>query len=93
MPQYATLKAVGFTNAYIAGVVMKIALLYSLLGFLPGLLGGWVLYIIIEYFTRINMFLTSGRIVIICILTVLMSSFSGLIAVRKVMQADPADVF
>ena len=93
MPQYATLKAVGFSNGYIIAVVMKIALLYSMLGFLPGLLGGWVLYVIIDHLTRINMFLTAGRIVIICVLTVLMSSFSGLLAVRKVMQADPADVF
>jgi len=93
MAQYATLKAVGFSNAFLIGTVMKIAILYSLLGFLPGLLGGWVLYHIIEYFTRIDMFLTGGRIILICIFTVLMSVFSGLLAVRKVMRADPADVF
>lgn len=93
MPQYATLKAVGFSNAYLVGVVMKIAILYSLLGFLPGLLGAWILYEIIEYFTRIVMYLTFERIIIICGFTVFMSGFSGFLALRKVIKTDPAEVF
>jgi len=93
MPQYATLKAVGFSNAYLVGVVMKIAILYSILGFFPGLFGGWILYKIIEYFTRINMFLTFGRVILIFILAVLMCGLSGLLALRKVIKADPAEVF
>ncbi len=93
LPQYATLKAIGFPNLYVISIVMKIALVLSLLGFFPGLLGGWILYTTIEHFTRINMFLTAGRIALICILTVLMCGFAGGLAVRKVMKADPAELF
>lgn len=93
MPQYATLKAVGFSNFYVVGIVMKIALILSLLGFFPGLLGGWLLYVVIEHFTRITMFLSTGRILLIGVLTVFMCAFSGVLAVQKVMKADPASLF
>ncbi|MBT3368399.1 MAG: FtsX-like permease family protein, partial [Nitrospina sp.] len=93
MDQYATLKAIGFSNAFIVGVVMRISLLYSVFGFFPGLAGGWGLYRIIESLTRIEMFLTFNRIILILVFTVLMSIFSGLLAVVKVIQADPAEVF
>ena len=93
LAQYATLKAIGFSNWYMTGVVLQIALLLSLTGFLPGLLGGWIIYRAIDYFSRIRMFLTFGRIGVIYLLTVVMCTIAGLLAARKVIDADPAEVF
>jgi len=93
MPQYATVKAIGFSQGYLVGLVLKQALWLSLVGFLPGLLGGMLLYAFIEGTTGILMFMTSGRALLVLSLAVVMCVCSGLLAVRKVLKADPADVF
>jgi len=93
MPQYATIKAIGFSDAYLVGIVLKESLLLSILGFLPGFLGGWLLYHQIQATTRILMYMTAGRAVFILFLTVLMCVIAGFIAMKKVLRADPAEVF
>jgi putative ABC transport system permease protein len=37
--------------------------------------------------------LSPGRIVVVFVLTVLMCAMSGLLAIRRVLHADPAEVF
>jgi putative ABC transport system permease protein len=93
LPQYATVKAMGFPPGYLVGLVMRQALLLGLFGFIPGLAGGALLYSVIQHSTRILMLLTWQRIVFIFALTILMCAVSGLLAVRKVLRADPAEVF
>jgi|SRR5271165_9660 len=93
MPQYATVKAIGFSKGYLVKVVMQQALLLAVLGFVPGLAGGLLLYAFIQHTTRILMFVTWPRAALVFVLTVFMCAFSGLLAVRKVLDADPAEVF
>jgi putative ABC transport system permease protein len=93
MPQYATMKAVGFPKRFLISLVMKQALLLSVLGFLPGLLGGYALYALIQHFTQILMIMTPERSLLIFLLTVFMCSVAGLLAVRKILKADPAELF
>lgn len=93
MPQFATLKAVGFSTPFLVAVVMKEALLLSVVGYAPGLLAGMLLYTVIEQSTRIIMFLTPVRIASVFALTVFMCCIAGFIAVRKVLAADPAELF
>jgi len=93
MPQYATMKAVGFSKGFLIRVVMKQALLLSVLGFIPGLVGGYVLYALIQHFTQILMIMTPARSLLIFLLTVFMCAVAGLLAVRKVLKADPAELY
>jgi putative ABC transport system permease protein len=93
LPQYATLKAMGFTNRHLVWVVMQQALILSVLGFLPGLLAGGLLYAAIEFRTSIIMDLTLGRASLIFSLTVLMCCLAGLLAVGKATRAAPADLY
>ncbi|HVS51214.1 MAG TPA: FtsX-like permease family protein [Opitutaceae bacterium] len=93
MPQYATVKAVGFSKSYLVVLVMQQAVLLAVFGFLPGLAGGAVLYFVIQRATQILMFLTWQRAGFIFVLTLFMCAVSGLLAVRKVLRADPAEVF
>ncbi len=93
MPQFATLKAVGFSKGFLVGIVLKEALLLSVLGFFPGLLASYGLYAFIEHFTMIVMILNFERIFSIFLLTVVMCIIAGLIAVKKVLSADPAELF
>lgn len=93
MPQYATMKAVGFSKKFLITLVMKQALLLAALGFIPGLIGGYVLYTLIQHYTQILMFMTLKRCLLIFLLTVFMCGVAGLLAVKKVLKADPADLY
>ena len=44
LPEYATLRAIGYSNGYISGVVVQQALILAVLGFLPGSLATLRLY-------------------------------------------------
>lgn len=93
MPQYATVKAVGFPAHYLVSLVLQQAVLLALIGFLPGLAGSYLLYHAIESSTQILMFISPGRVTLVFILTFLMCVLSGLLAVQKVLRTDPAEVF
>ncbi|MET0262491.1 MAG: FtsX-like permease family protein [Rariglobus sp.] len=93
LPQFATLKAMGHPPRFISGIVLHEALLMAVAGFIPGLLAGAGLYMVIEHFTQIRMFLTPGRILLIFILTSGMCLIAGHLALKKVHSTDPADLF
>jgi putative ABC transport system permease protein len=93
LPQYATLKAIGYTDGYLRRVVLHESLILSLLGYLPAVVLAWALYAFTVKATNLPMRLTSARGLLILALTIVMCGFSGLMAMRKLRQADPADVF
>jgi putative ABC transport system permease protein len=62
-------------------------------GFVPGALLSWVIYRWLSYLTSLPMWMTPGRVGLVLGLTVLMCAGSGLLALRKAQQVDPAEVF
>jgi putative ABC transport system permease protein len=93
MPQYATLKAIGYTNRYLTGIVLREAVYLGVLGFFPGVLCSLALYAALESVSGIMMRLTPFRGGIVFVLTIVMCVLSGMIAIRKVINSDPAEVF
>jgi putative ABC transport system permease protein len=93
LPQFATLKATGFTDAYLVGVVLEQALFLSVLGFLPALVAAQILFWYVSSQTGLLMFLTPPRIALVLLVTVAMCLISGAIAMRRILTADPAEVF
>jgi len=93
MPQYATMKAVGFSKGFLVSLVMKQALFLAVLGFIPGLIGGYLLYAVLQHFTQILMLMTVRRSLLIFLLTLFMCGVAGLLAVKKVLKADPAELY
>jgi putative ABC transport system permease protein len=93
LPQFATLKAIGYSDLYLVGVVLQQAVFLSVLGFLPALLAASVLFRIVSDLTGLLMFLTPPRTAFILLVTVAMCLISGSIAVRRILTADPAEVF
>ncbi|MBD2463106.1 FtsX-like permease family protein [Oscillatoria sp. FACHB-1407] len=91
--EYATLKAMGYTNRFLLSVVVQEALILSILGFVPGLLVSALLYHLAAQSTGLLFALTVERVLTQFVLTVLMCLISGAIAVRKVQATDPAEVF
>ena len=93
LPEYATLKAIGYTNRYLSWVVLQESLILAAAGFVPGIAVTYATYLLLTEMTGLPMVLTPGRFALILGLTVVMCVASGMLAVGKVKKVDPADVF
>ena len=91
--EYATLKAIGYSHNYFLIVILQEALILAVLGYLPGFAFALFLYKQARTATLLPVFMTSSRAVMVLFLTILMCSISGIIAVKKLKSADPADIF
>jgi putative ABC transport system permease protein len=93
LPEYATLKAMGYKQLYLLGVVFQEAIILSILGFIPGTGISFFLYNMTKNATQLPMLMTASKALMVLVLTMLMCLISGAIAVRKLGRADPADIF
>ena len=93
LPEYATLRAMGYSNGFVSGVVVQQAVILAVLGFLPGLAASLLLYRSAAAATQLPLALTVERGAAVLALTIAMCAISGLIALRKVRALDPAEIF
>lgn len=93
LAEYATLKAMGYTNGYLAWVVLQEAAILAFLGFIPGLLVSLFLYDTAGEATELPLEMNLEVAVMVLLLTVSMCAVSGVIALRKIRSADPAEIF
>jgi putative ABC transport system permease protein len=93
LPQYATLKAMGYENGYLMRVVLQQAGLCGIMGFLPAWGIGMLLYRAIGAIALLPLRMTPGIVITAFTLTVGMCLLSGALAMRRVLAADPAEVF
>lgn len=93
LAEYATLKAMGYRSRYLIMVVLQEAMILSVIGFLPGLFASMGLYSVTRNATGLPIGFTIDRSVTVFSLTAIMCLLSGVIAMRKVQAADPADIF
>jgi putative ABC transport system permease protein len=93
LAEYATVKAIGYPNRYLFWLVLQEALILSVLGFPPGLLLSQVVFMIARSATLLPIRMTVGQVVATYLLTAAMCCVAAILAVGKVRQADPAEVF
>lgn len=93
LPEYATLKAIGYRHKYFLSLVFQQALLIAILGFIPGFLLSMLLYDFATQYTRLPITTPPSRVALVLILTIIMCSISGASAMSKLKSAEPADVF
>lgn len=93
LPQYATLKAIGYHNRDVVLLVMRKAFYLGAMGFLVGFICSVGLYAGLHSYSRIRMELTPGRTLAVLLSTIAMCLASAGIAIRKVIETDPAEVF
>ncbi len=91
--EYATLKAMGFGAAYLRLVVMGAAAILAGLGFVPGVLASAGLYNVVAKATLLPLRMEADRGVLVLALIFGMCAVAGLLAMRKLRDADPADMF
>jgi putative ABC transport system permease protein len=93
MKEYATLKAMGYADRRLFGVVLKESLILSVLGFVPGFIIARTLYDLTHRATFLPIVMTFERGTAVFILTLLMCCGAGAVAMRKLRTADPAEIF
>jgi putative ABC transport system permease protein len=93
LPEYATLKAIGYGNGTLAGVVLTEAVILAVAGYAIGLAASWAAYEVLTASTGMPVRMTPDRAVAVFVATVAMCCVSGLIALVGLLRADPADVF
>jgi len=93
LKEYATLRALGYRNRFVSGIVIQEALMLAALGYLPGVAAAWLLYRSAASATRLPLHLTAERTLTVFLLTLGMCVLSGLMALRRVRRLDPAEVF
>ncbi len=92
-PEYATLKAIGYSPRHLSIIVIQQALILALASYVPGFLLSLGFYRLTREAANVPIEMEAGRALAVLGLTVLMSSGSALLSLRKVRAMDPAELF
>ncbi|HEY3964810.1 MAG TPA: FtsX-like permease family protein [Planctomycetaceae bacterium] len=91
--EYATMKAIGYSDGRIKRTVLQQGVLYALASYLAGLVGAFGLYWLMSVNIGLPVPMTAARAGSVLGLVLLLSVFSGALALRKLTAANPADLF
>jgi putative ABC transport system permease protein len=91
--EYATFKAMGFRQGFFVGIILEEAIILAAIGFWPGLAFSVLFYQTLAYLTNIPIFMSPERAVAVFAGTILACAVSGVLAMRKLAAAEPADLF
>ena len=93
LPQFATLKAVGYGDRFLVGTVITMALLIVLASFFPALAAAAGVYEVIREETLLPVEMSAPRIAVVFASTLAMAAASALLSMSSLRRADPADLF
>jgi putative ABC transport system permease protein len=93
LKEYATLKAMGFSNTFILIIVVQEAILLAVSSFIPATLASTAMYAFLTSAAGIRIYMTSDKTLLVGSLTLGVCAASAAIAIRKLRDADPASVF
>lgn len=93
LPEFATLKAMGYSDRYLLIVLLQESLILALVGFAPSALLATGLYQVVYGATLLPIGMKLDRAITVLVLTIIMCVASGTVAMRKLRSADPADIF
>jgi putative ABC transport system permease protein len=93
LPQYATLKAIGYTEGSLLSIVASLAVLMSIIGFVPSLVLATVINAILRRVTLLPLDMTASLILTVLALALVMAGISALASARVLRRADPVELF
>lgn len=91
--EYATFKAMGYPHRFFVSVILEEALVLGAIGFVPGILVAQVFYNGLIRSANVPMIMTAERAVMVFVGTLVACALSGMLAIRRLKAADPADLF
>ena len=93
LSEYATMKAIGYGDKFVVGIILQESLLLATVAFLPSVLLSMLLYQVLVRATGLLVAMTLGRALFVFCLTLVLCSSSGWLATGKLRRLDPAEVF
>jgi len=93
LKEYATLKAMGYSQGYLRRAVLSAALILAVFGFVPGVILSTFLYDFIGKSTFLPLAMDLPRAAAVFGMIFTMCGLAGLLAMRKLRDANPADMF
>jgi putative ABC transport system permease protein len=93
LPEYATLMAMGYKLNSLLGVVVREGLLLALFGYLPAYAAGQGLYLLVRNATQLPVAMNTVRAVSVFSMILIMCMLSAGLAMRRLVDADPAEIF
>lgn len=93
LPEYATLMAMGYPLPALLRVVGREGLLLAVLGYLPAYATGLGLYALVRSGTNLPVFMNLDRALVVLVMILVMCLASSALAMRRLADADPAEIF
>ena len=93
LPEYATLMAMGYRLSHLLGVVLREGFYLAVLGYVPAYLAGQGLYWFVRDATRLPVGMNATRALTVLVMILVMCVASSLLAMRRLVDADPAEIF
>jgi putative ABC transport system permease protein len=91
--EFATLKAMGYSNTWLFRRVVEQAVYLALLGYAAGVVVSLLAFRLVHAATGLPMVFRPTTAAIVLLLTVLMCILSGAFAARRLVAADPAQLY
>ena len=93
LPQFATLKAIGYTDRYLDGIVLIESFLITAVAFVPALGAALGVYALVRSETLLPLALTVPQLGTVFAITLVMAAASAFLSLGGLRRADPAEVF
>ena len=91
--EYSTLKAIGFSHGMLVSIVLTEAMILAATGYALGLAISFSLFDWMSELILIPYIMKMSTMVVVFALVIFISQISALLAIRKLREADPADLF
>lgn len=93
LPEYATLKAMGYSSMDLVTVILQESLLLAGFGYIPAFLAGQGIYSLARSATNLPIGMSREMATFVFAMIFIMCVISGLLAMGKIRDADPAEIF
>ena len=93
LAEYATMKAMGYSDRFVVSIIMQESLILATLAFAPSVLVSMGLYQLLIRSTGLLVTMSVSRAGLVFALTLVICAASGWLATGKLRRLDPAEVF
>ena len=93
LPEYATLMAMGYRISHLLGVVVREGFYLAAMGYVPAYLAGQGLYWFVRDATKLPVGMDLSRALTVLVMILVMCMLSSFLAMRRLIDADPAEIF
>ena len=93
LPEYATLMAMGYRITHLLAIVIREGFYLAALGYVPAYLAGQGLYWFVRDATKLPVGMDLSRALTVLTMIFVMCMLSSVLAMRRLVDADPAEIF